>query len=367
MDQDCPKCPVGLPPWLATFADLMSLLLCFFVLLLSFATMDATRFKKMAEAMQDAFGVQQKIPANEIVMGTSVIKQEFSPSMIPEPSLLDEVRQKTTDIDKSKLDIPDAVRDEQKEQEKEQEQSQKQEQIQNQEQDKEKDKEKDNEKEKDKEKDKDKDKDKDKEKDKDKDKDKEKDKDKDKDKDKSRDIGLEDIDEDLAQEVMANKIARELQQQAAQLNVLLANEIAEGTVTVETEASKIIVRIREKGSFPSGRATLNPGFFDVIDRISTALGGTPGKLVVAGHTDDVPISNYRYRSNWDLSAARAVTVVHALLQNPDISPENILVEGHADSHPLVPNDSDDNRAKNRRVELILIRGHDIESDEELKY
>ena len=70
MADDCPKCEGGLPPWLATFADLMSLLMCFFVLLLSFATIDAVRFKKMAESMKDAFGVQREIPANEIVIPT---------------------------------------------------------------------------------------------------------------------------------------------------------------------------------------------------------------------------------------------------------------------------------------------------------
>ena len=63
MADDCPKCDDGLPPWMATFADLMSLLMCFFVLLLSFATIDAVRFKKMAESMKDAFGVQREIPA----------------------------------------------------------------------------------------------------------------------------------------------------------------------------------------------------------------------------------------------------------------------------------------------------------------
>ena len=67
MAKDCPKCEEGAPAWLATFADMMSLLMCFFVLLLSFAEVDATRFKKMAESMKDAFGVQREVP----VMGRS--------------------------------------------------------------------------------------------------------------------------------------------------------------------------------------------------------------------------------------------------------------------------------------------------------
>ncbi|WP_246344978.1 flagellar motor protein MotB [endosymbiont of Lamellibrachia barhami] len=106
MADDCPKCEEGLPAWLATFADLMSLLMCFFVLLLSFAEMDAIRFKKMAESMKDAFGVQREIPTNEIVKGTSVIKQEFSPASRKE-TLMKEIRQQTTDDTRDNLDVHD--------------------------------------------------------------------------------------------------------------------------------------------------------------------------------------------------------------------------------------------------------------------
>ena len=72
-DDNCPKCVEGLPAWMGTFADLMSLLMCFFVLLLSMATMDANRFKKMAESLNDAFGVQRQVVAYEIVKGLSLI------------------------------------------------------------------------------------------------------------------------------------------------------------------------------------------------------------------------------------------------------------------------------------------------------
>ena len=88
---DCPKCPpAGAPLWLATFADLMSLLMCFFVLLLSFATMDAKKFKATAESMENAFGVQRDIEAAEIPMGTSIIAQHFSPAST-NPTLLEEI------------------------------------------------------------------------------------------------------------------------------------------------------------------------------------------------------------------------------------------------------------------------------------
>ena len=91
------KCPPGLPAWLATFGDLMSLLLCFFVLLLSFATIDAVKLKKMVTGMTKAFGVQNEIVANTVPMGTSIITDKFSPN-VTKKTTKDVIRQETTDI-----------------------------------------------------------------------------------------------------------------------------------------------------------------------------------------------------------------------------------------------------------------------------
>ena len=283
MADECPKCDAGLPPWLATFADLMSLLMCFFVLLLSFAEIDAIRFKKMADSMKDAFGVQREIPLNEIVMGTSVIKQEFTPGK-PDPTPINEIRQQTTEVEREFLDVEEkGMKDTQ---------------------------------------------------------------------------GL-DIDE--AKAAVQAQLEKEVKQQAVDLQALLEQEISEGLLEIETVDTKIIIRIQEKGSFPSGRANLNPDFFEVISKITEVIAGTPGKIVVAGHTDNIPISTKRFRSNWELSTARAVTVVHAILSNSSIDAGRLKIEGLADSNPLAPNDSRDNRAKNRRVELIIERGEDIDS------
>lgn len=86
---------VIIPPWMVTYADLMSLLLCFFVLLLSFAEIDLQRFQQLAGQMSEAFGVQRQVPADTIPMGTSAVFDRFSPAQ-PTPTLLDEVRQTTT-------------------------------------------------------------------------------------------------------------------------------------------------------------------------------------------------------------------------------------------------------------------------------
>jgi chemotaxis protein MotB len=289
MANDCPKCEDGLPPWLATFADLMSLLMCFFVLLLSFATVDAVRFKKMAESMKDAFGVQRQIPANQIVMGVSVIKQEWSPS-VAEQSVITEIRQETSPEQKEHLQMQDA----QDEQAKEKEQDQ------------------------------------------------------------------QEFDRQAAIEAAEANLQNELAEQLADLQDALDQEVQEGLVTLERKESSIIVRIQEKGSFGSGSARLDPEFHEVMARISKVLAAKPGKITVAGHSDNIPISTGRFRSNWELSSARAVTVLHSMLRNEDISEDRVVVEGFADTRPLVENNSPQNRAKNRRVELILTRGLDDE-------
>jgi chemotaxis protein MotB len=281
MSRKCPPCEDGLPAYLATFADLMSLLMCFFVLLLSFATIDAVRFKKMAESMKDAFGVQREIPAAEIVKGVSVIKQEWSPS-ISEPSVITEIRQETSPEEKENITIRDGE-------------------------------------------------------------------------------GGDDIDKERALALANQVIENQLSQQYAQLQAALHEQIKEGQISLERQAKKIIIRIQEKGSFPSGSASLDPGFNRVMDRISEVLATRPGKILVAGHTDNIPIRTGRFRSNWELSAARAVTVLHSLLRNKGIDEHRIVVEGLADTQPLESDDTPQGRAKNRRVELVIMRGDDIDA------
>ncbi len=267
MAEDCPKCPpVGAPLWLATFADLMSLLMCFFVLLLSFATMDANKFKKMSESMMNAFGVQRDVPADQIPMGTSIIAQHFSPAQT-DPSILEQVKQTTyqqeTELDVSKED-------------------------------------------------------------------------------------MQAIKEQIMQEKM-----EEIEEQSEMIKESLEEEMTEGLVTVETDGLRIIIRINEKGSFPSGSAELKAGFEPVMEKITESVNDTVGTVAVAGHTDNIPISTDWFRSNWELAASRSVTVAHFMLNNKHTDPERIVIEGYADTKPLVPNDSSENRAINRRVEIII--------------
>ncbi len=154
----------------------------------------------------------------------------------------------------------------------------------------------------------------------------------------------------LLEEMQAEKIEAE----ALKLAALLSEEIAAGSVELESTADSIIIRINEKASFPSGKAILRAGFVEVLDKIHTALAEVQGTVTVAGHTDNRPIHTKRFRSNWELSAGRAVSVVHALLRSNLLDSRRFLIEGHGDSHPLVANDTAENRARNRRVELIIV-------------
>jgi len=267
MADECPKCPpAGAPLWLATFADLMSLLMCFFVLLLSFATMDAAKFKKVAESMEDAFGVQRDIVAVEPPMGTSIIAQHFSPA-ITQPTPLEQIKQSATQTT-AKMDVT-----------------------------------------------------------------------------------VKDMD-DVKQKMLQAKLG-EIDSQADEIKGSLAQEIGDGLVSVETDNLQIIIRINERGSFSSGAAVLKAGFEPVMEKITSAVNDSEGIVHVAGHTDDIPISTDWYRSNWELAAGRAVTVADFMLNKKGTNPNRVVVEGYADTKPLVPNDSAENRAKNRRVEIII--------------
>lgn len=154
--------------------------------------------------------------------------------------------------------------------------------------------------------------------------------------------------------VVAQQAAeRKAEETAAQLQQQLIREIEQDLVEVETVEDKVIIRIKENGSFPSGSATLMNDFLPTMERITEEVASLDGRVVVNGHTDDVPISTARFRSNWELSSARAVSVLQFMLQSGLLRENQMEVKGLADTKPLVANDSEENRAINRRVELVI--------------
>lgn len=267
----------GAPKWMVTFADLSTLLLCFFVLLLSFSEMDVAKFKQLAGSMREAFGVQAEINSKQIPKGTSIIAREFSPAQ-PEPTVLNQVRQFTIDSNKNTLEFADP----------------------------------------------------------------------------GKVVEIEEYEElqktqELIDQVEADtRLARET----------LQPEIDAGMIEVRTVGARTIIHIREKGSFALGSAEVEENFRPVLEKIHALLRQTEGLVRIAGHTDNLPIATVRFRSNWELSSARAVSVLHELIQHRGLDADRFVVAGYADTRPIASNDSSSERAKNRRVDISIVRGED---------
>jgi type VI secretion system protein ImpK len=133
----------------------------------------------------------------------------------------------------------------------------------------------------------------------------------------------------------------------------LEPEIREGLVTVRDEAERSVVTLRGDGLFGSGSTDVKSRYLPVLARVSDALNTVPGMVLVTGYTDNVPIRTMRFPSNYELSQARA-DVVRRIVDERLSVRNRIRAEGRADSDPLVPNDSAENRSRNRRVEVTLL-------------
>ncbi len=284
---ECPKCPPpGAPGWMGTFADLMSLLMCFFVLLLSFSEMDAMKFKRLAGSMAQAFGVQNQLKVLDPPKGTSIIAQEFSPGR-PDPTPINQIYQHTDDLTELSLEVRDAE-------------------------------------------------------------------------EYDVEAGEEGLDGGAGenQEVLEKieAMIKETQEDAKDLATALSEQIAKGEVEVETHGRQIIVRIKEKGSFASGSANLASDYQPLLQEVRDVLSTKEGSILVQGHSDDIPINTARFRSNWELSTSRAVSVAHALFEGQVLNPNRVQVSGFAETRPVDTNETAEGRARNRRVEIIVQQG-----------
>jgi len=297
---NCP--PPGAPLWLATFADLMSLLMCFFVLLLSFSEMDVLKFKQIAGSMKYAFGVQNKVEVKDIPKGTSVIALEFRPGR-PDPTPIEIINQQTNEMTEPVLDFQ-AGEDDSAGGVQQQSGSLR---------------------------------------------------------GGEASATAQEVADAVKAEAAAaqDKINQEVKKMAQELN----KEITDGAIEIESLGQQIIIRIREKGSFASGSGFLQPRFKPVVRSVGELLKDVPGVITVSGYTDDMQISDELYSSNWDLSSKRAVAVAHELVQVSGFDSNRMKVVGMASNNPIVPNDSPENRARNRRVEIAIEQGKAKESEE----
>ena len=126
-------------------------------------------------------------------------------------------------------------------------------------------------------------------------------------------------------------------------------------VSIGSRKEGLVIEISGNVLFPSGSATLRPAAKSVLDKVAELINDTPNQIRIEGHTDNVPVDSDEFPSNWELSSSRAVAVARFLVEQDEIAAERIAAAGYGEFRPLVPNDSREHRAKNRRVEIVILK------------
>lgn len=227
-EKKCPECPKPCAAWMATFSDLCTLLLTFFVLLISMASFEPVKFKMTSESLQGAFGVLESFPTVPIHPVVAIPK-------------------KTGDEQKRKQSLQDAKK----------------------------------------------------------------------------------------------------------IKEVVESKNLDDAVKVEVTETGIAIMLRDPVGFASGSADLKEQGKHILADVGNIIKKNEGlKVRVEGHTDDVPIAG-RYRSNWELSSARSLSVVELLSKETGIQPQNMSAVGYGEFRPIVPNTSPENRSKNRRIQIFV--------------
>lgn len=238
---ESPEEDKGAPRWVVTFGDLMSLLLCFFVLLLSFSEMDRQKYKMVAGSMAKAFGIQRKIKANDSPKGATMVSLSFDQDLVPQHKREEYIALQT----------------------------------------------------------------------------------------------MEALGEDL-KKALEGKLKG-----------------LEDKVEIEVNGNQTMIRLQGGATFDSGRARIKPSMVPILEEIGRRLKTTDGDIIVAGHTDNVPIYGGRFESNLKLSIGRAAEVAEFMIDQVGIPPERISTMGFGKYRPAYTNDTEEGREKNRRVEIVL--------------
>jgi chemotaxis protein MotB len=151
-----------------------------------------------------------------------------------------------------------------------------------------------------------------------------------------------------------DELAR-MEEQAKELEKQLAEEIQKGDITLKRYHDRLVIDIGEKISFDSGKADLKKSVMPALEKITAILNNYPeNKIIVEGHTDNVPISTSRFRDNWQLSTERALSVLYYILREKRLNPSRFSAAGYGEYNPVVPNDTAANKALNRRVEIVVV-------------
>jgi chemotaxis protein MotB len=139
-----------------------------------------------------------------------------------------------------------------------------------------------------------------------------------------------------------------------ELSFRLDDAIKAGRVELIRDPRGLVVSLPESATFPPASTEVTDGALELIARITAVVQAQPIRLTIEGHTDDVPIHTRMFRSNWELSTARASAVIAFLVENLGADPARLSAAGYGEYHPRVPNDSPENRARNRRVDIVIL-------------
>lgn len=139
-----------------------------------------------------------------------------------------------------------------------------------------------------------------------------------------------------------------------QLEQSLSSQIGQRNVTIRMGRDGLIISLREAGFFNSASADPRPDTLGTLRRIADSLGRTPYDIRIEGHTDNVPIHNAEFDSNWELSATRATQIAHIFIDLNAIPPSRLSAAGYAEFHPIASNQTAEGRAENRRVDLVVM-------------
>jgi chemotaxis protein MotB len=368
-EPECPPCKSGAPGWMATFADMATLLMAFFVLILSFSDTEIPKFEQINGSIQAAFGIRKVIPTIKIPSARSLVVETFTPA-IAQRTVVNQQAQLGQDINAENLVVRDneSSADFEIEQELRRVQAALADAI------------------------------------------------------ESGEIEVRVDDNDIVVEISANssaspsgrstdsakagqvnqrlielsaavanaqtQVTRELQvfsvsrteqqnqpntasqtegsqpsqapsradlqEQLNRVRADLNTELAQGLVEVELVNNAIVIRLASQSSFVSGSADLRPDFLPLLAQVGRTIASSQGVVRVEGHTDNVPVVfSDRFNSNWDLSAVRAASVADFLAQSANIPAQRLSVKGFADTVPLESNATADGRGRNRRIEIIV--------------
>jgi len=376
-EHECPECPPkGAPAWMATFADMATLLMAFFVLILSFAEFNVPKFKQISGSMKNAFGIQRVIPVVEPPKGTTILSLNFSPN--PTPAVQDNLKQQTTETDQPKVELQTKQEDNTKDDGETEDAKELAKNIQE--------------------------------------------------AIARGDITVEALgnkvivnftpteadEKELPQllqetlnavesvkaasgksesEILIGGLEKQLadlatassqkgkndaegedgesvgqseQSQSAKeeakkaelaedkLKIALKQEIGEGLVNVDREDDKVIITVGSAGAFKSGSAELTNKAREIMSKIAEQNKKGRSEILVMGHTDNVPLTfGSNYRDNWDLAAARSASVVQQLSRNDTLDPKRMKAISYGETRPVESNDTSQGRAKNRRIEIEI--------------